>query len=79
MPKLNAAMKKAAGTTKMGGAGETKARDLHYEPVLYPRVNADDVSVLAIDPGEHHVGLAVGCRYFVEVPFEGSSMHPHDG
>lgn len=68
MPKLNAAMARAIGKTKMGPAGETKAKDLHHEPVLYPRVNADDLTVLAIDPGEHHVGLAVGCRYFVEGP-----------
>jgi hypothetical protein len=65
VPKLGAARKKA-GLTKMGGTGETKAAALHHEPVLYPRVNADDLAVLAIDPGETHVGLAVGCRYFVE-------------
>lgn len=69
MPKLSEARRKA-GTTKMGGTGETKARDLHHEPALYPRVNADDLTVLAIDPGETHVGLAVGCRYFVEGPGE---------
>lgn len=68
MPKLSTAMNKAGGTTKMGPAGETKARDLHHEPILYPRVNTDDLSVLAIDPGEKHVGLAVGCRYFSEGP-----------
>ncbi|UTN93049.1 hypothetical protein SEA_MARKY_46 [Streptomyces phage Marky] len=68
MPKLNQAMRKAAGGTKMGGSGATKAADLHHEPVLYPRVNADDLCILAVDPGETHVGLAVGCRYFVEGP-----------
>lgn len=67
MPKLSTARKKA-GMTKMGGAGETKSAALHHEPILYPRVNDEDLSVLAIDPGETHVGLAVGCRYFVEGP-----------
>jgi hypothetical protein len=71
MPKLSDARKKA-GHTKMGGTGETKARDLHHEPIMYPRVNADDLAVLAIDPGETHVGLAVGCRYFTE----GSGQDP---
>jgi len=68
MPKLSEARKKAAGTTKMGPAGETKAAELHHEPILFPRVNSEDMTVLAIDPGETHVGLAVGCRYFTEGP-----------
>lgn len=66
MPKLSESRKKAAGSTKMGPTGETKAADLHHTPALYPHANADDLTVLAIDPGETHVGLAVGCRYFTE-------------
>jgi hypothetical protein len=74
MPKLSQAMSKA--TKKMGPAGETKAADLHHEPILYPCVNADDMTILAIDPGETHVGLAVGCRYFVEESGPTGNGHP---
>lgn len=59
MPKLSEARKKTAGTTKMGGAGETKAKDLHHVPVVPSRTEHSCV-VLAVDPGEEHVGLAVG-------------------
>lgn len=32
--------------------------------IIHPRVNDQDVRILAIDPGEEHVGLAWGCRDF---------------
>jgi hypothetical protein len=68
MPKLSQARKKAAGQTKMGGTGETKAADLHHEPILVPRIHRDDMTVLAIDPGETHVGLVVGSRNLTDGP-----------
>lgn len=58
MPKLSDARKRA-GATKMGGSGRTKAADLHHFPVVPPR-GKTSVTILAVDPGETHVGLAVG-------------------
>ncbi|WIC89195.1 hypothetical protein SEA_BOGOTA_45 [Streptomyces phage Bogota] len=45
-----------------------KAADLHHVPIVMPRVNDEDMTVLAVDPGEEHVGVALGCRYFVDLP-----------
>lgn len=43
-----------------------KAADLHHVPIVHPRVNDEDVVILAVDPGEEHVGIALGCRYFYD-------------
>ncbi|AWY07446.1 hypothetical protein SEA_UNTPL_46 [Streptomyces phage UNTPL] len=43
-----------------------KAADLHHIPIVMPRVNDEDMTVLAVDPGEEHVGVALGCRYFFD-------------
>jgi hypothetical protein len=81
MPKLrDTKARRPAGEGKMGGAGETKAAELHHFPMVYGRINADDLVVLAVDPGEEHVGVVVGCRYFAEQPeFSGAADNPHDG
>lgn len=60
MPKLrDAKARRPAGSGKMGGAGETKAAELHHFPVVPER---DTVTVLAVDPGEEHVGVTVGVQ-----------------
>lgn len=43
-------------------AGRVLARDLHHIPDVLPRRSAEDIVVLAVDPGEEHVGVAVGRR-----------------
>jgi hypothetical protein len=54
--------------------GRVLARDLHHIPDVLPRrPDMDDVTVLAVDPGEHHVGVAVGRRHLGWIPCSGAA------
>lgn len=37
---------------------------LQRDMIVFPRINEEDCVVLAVDPGDEHVGMALGCRYF---------------
>lgn len=46
---------------------------------VYPRVNDEDMVICAIDPGDEWVGVAVGCRYFVDRTDEDRDEPPYTG
>jgi hypothetical protein len=59
------------------------AADLPHVPIVHPRVNDEDMVILAVDPGEEHVGVALGCRYFYDATglneFTGKPAFPEPG
>lgn len=60
------------GTPREKTNKPTAAQQLHNpDMIVYPRVNAEDVTILGVDPGGAkggggHVGVALGCRHMVD-------------
>lgn len=47
--------------------------------IIHPRINDDDMVILAVDPGDEHVGVAYGCRYLVDRSDEDRDEPPLSG